>query len=143
MFLLTMAVAFILASILFGNNMIVVLDTAKGHAHNFKTRKDAGEFIGISLPTLRAWLKEPFYLHKTLIITHTSNEKVKKSNRALLKKQMAQFASEAIDRVKASKRVEPVQGSADQNPDVPINGSRPEEPTDLDRADRQVHHKSL
>jgi len=63
--------------------MIIVLDTAQGQAFNFKTRREAGEFIGVSRPTLREWLKSPFYLHKSLIITHTSNEKVEESRKAL------------------------------------------------------------
>jgi hypothetical protein len=63
--------------------MIVILDTAKGEKHEFKFRKDAAEFISVSLPTLRTWLKEPFYLHKTLIITYT-NGKSKKSIEANL-----------------------------------------------------------
>ncbi len=115
--------------------MIVIIDTSKGHAHNFKTRKDAGEFIGISLPTLRAWLRDPFYLHKTLIITHTSNEKVEKSNRALLKKKMAQFASEEIDRVATAPKVEHVP-VGDQNQDVPVNDSQSRRPAEVDRPDR-------
>ena len=57
--------------------MIVILDTAKGEKHDFKFRNEAAQFIGVSLPTLRSWLKEPFYLHKTLIITYT-NGKAKK-----------------------------------------------------------------
>ena len=92
--------------------MIVILDTTKGKAHNFGTRTAAAEFIGISRPVLRRWLKEPFYLHKTLIITHTSNEKVQQSKRALLKKKVAQFRKEEIQEIR------------DKNRDVPINGTR-------------------
>lgn len=78
--------------------MIIILDTSTGAAENFTTRNDAAEFIGVSRPTLRTWLTKPFFLYKTLIITHTSNEKVNKSKRALLKKQMEKFHSEEIER---------------------------------------------
>lgn len=112
--------------------MIVILDTAKGKDYNFTTRKDAGEFIGVSRPTLRGWLKSPFYLHKSLIITHTSNEKVQRSKRALLKKKMAQFASEEIDRVGKAQEVERISVS-NQSGDVRINNSRSVEPAEVER----------
>ena len=97
--------------------MIVILDTTEGEAYNFGTRTAAAEFIGVSTPTLRGWLTKPFYLHKSLIITHTSNEKVQQSKRALLKKKVAQFRKEEIQ------RVQPESGH------VPINGSRSPEPS--------------
>ena len=97
--------------------MIVILDTTKGRSFNFGTRTAAAEFIGVSRPTLRGWLKNPFYLHKTLIITHTSNEKVQQSKRALLKKKVAQFQKDEIQ------RVQPESGH------VRINGSPSPEPS--------------
>lgn len=120
--------------------MIVILDTTKGRAHNFKTRKDAGEFIGCSLPTLRGWLKKPFYLHRSLIITHTSNEKVQQSKRALLKKKVAQFRKEEIKHLEKceaevaeatgefQKVISKIQRIRDKGGDVPVNGSRSEQP---------------
>lgn len=99
--------------------MIVILDTTKGEAHNFTTRADAAKFIGISRPTLRIYLANPFYLYKTLIITYTSNEKVQRSKRALLKKQMAQFREEEIQRV------------LPENRNVPVNDSRSEQPAEV------------
>jgi len=109
--------------------MVVIIDTAKGQSYNFTTRKDAGEFIGVSLPTLRSWLAKPFYLYKTLIITNTTHEKVKKSNRALLKRHMAKIRQDEIDRVATIH----VQGSFDHIGDIPINGSRPEKPAVMGR----------
>ena len=88
--------------------MIVILDTAKGQKHEFKFRKDAAEFMGVSLPTLRTWLKEPYYLHKTLIITFTNNGTTKKTSS--------------------------VSGSEDQEPIISINNSRPKRPAAMDRA---------
>lgn len=63
--------------------MIVILDTASGEAYNFKYRKDSAEFIGVSVPTLRGWLQNPFFLHKNLIITEAGNGKMESSLRAL------------------------------------------------------------
>jgi len=63
--------------------MIVIIDTEKGEAYNFKTRKDAGKFIGVSMPTLRGWLEHPFFLYRKFIITMTGNEKIEKSKKAL------------------------------------------------------------
>ena len=107
--------------------MIVIIDTTKGQALNFTTRKDAGEFIGVSRPTLRAWLTKPFYLYKTLIITHTSNEKVNQSKHALLKKKMAKFRKEEIENV----RIPQIQGNEHKDGDFTINDSRSEEPTEV------------
>jgi hypothetical protein len=107
--------------------MIVILDTAKGQSYNFKTRKEAGEFIGVSLPTLRGWLAAPFYLHESLIITHTSNEKIQTSRRALVKKQVRQIRQDEIDRVATAH----VQGVFPHVGNVPINGSQSEEPATL------------
>jgi len=94
--------------------MVIILDTAKGEAYNFKFRKEAAEFMGVSLPTLRSWLAEPFYLYKTLIITHTSDEKVTKSNRELLKRHIQKIGE--LER----KNGEPVNlpGVVDQHKDV-------------------------
>lgn len=78
--------------------MIIILDTSDGAAYNFTTRNAAAEYLSVSRPTLRAWLTKPFFLYKTLIITHTSNEKVNKSKRALLKKQVEKFRKEEIER---------------------------------------------
>jgi len=109
--------------------MIVILDTATGEAYNFKFRKEAGEFIGVSLPVLRLWLKEPFYLYKTLIITNTTNEKVLKSNRELLKRHIRKIGEvernngQAVD----------VPGVVDQHEDVSVKDSRPERPAPVDR----------
>lgn len=124
--------------------MIVILDTTKGRAHNFGTRTAAAEFIGVSRPTLRGWLKSPFYLHKTLIITHTSNEKVQQSKRALLKKKVAQFRKEEIKhREKRKGQVaeavgefqkiaSDIQRIRDKDGDVRINGSRSEQPAEVE-----------
>jgi hypothetical protein len=87
--------------------MIVILDTAKGEKHEFKFRKDAAEFISVSLPTLRTWLKEPFYLHKTLIITFANNGTQKKAT---------------------------VQRSSDQEPIISLDNSRPNRTAEMDRA---------
>lgn len=95
--------------------MVVILDTAKGQAHNFTTRTAAAEFIGVSRPTLRGWLKSPFYLYKTLIITHTSNEKIKESREALFK-------------IKAD-----IFGGFNANESRPINGSTEKEASVLVR----------
>ena len=105
--------------------MVVILDTADGQAYNFKTRKQAGEFIGVSLPTLRGMLGEPFFLYHSLIITNTTNEKVQKSNRALLKKTIRRMGQAEIDRVNLAN----VQGSFPDNRVVPIKGSRPKKNT--------------
>lgn len=110
--------------------MIVILDTAKGKAYNFRTRKEAGEFIGVSQPTLRAWLSEPFFLHKTLIITITSHEKVKKSNRALLKKAVEQFREIEIHNERMAAKA-PFQGVQPNGGQFPINGSRSDQPAEM------------
>lgn len=87
--------------------MIVILDTSDGEAYNFTTRNAASEYLKVSTPTLREWLKQPFYLHKTLIVTHTSNEKVKASRQALfLKKTQKVFSRD--DNAHQSK---PINGS--------------------------------
>ena len=54
--------------------MIVILDTAKGEAHHFSTRRKASIFLSVSARTLRRWLVIPFYLHKNYIIVFTSQE---------------------------------------------------------------------
>jgi len=74
--------------------MIIILDTADGQAYNFRTRKEASEFLGVSRPTLRGWLTNQFYLYRTLIITHTSNEKITKSNRELLKRHIQKIGED-------------------------------------------------
>ena len=109
--------------------MIVILDTAKGQAYNFKFRKEAAEFIGVSLPTLRGWLAEPFYLYKTLIITHTTNEKILKSNRELLKRHIEKIGEDERTNGKAVD----LPGVVDQNQNIPIDNPRPEEPAHMDR----------
>ena len=109
--------------------MIVILDTAKGQALNFKTRKEAAQFIGVSLPTLRSMLAEPFYLFKTLILTNTTHEKIKRGNRELVYKDMRQ---REVDKINVANKIH-VQGVFDHMGDVPINGSRPEETTDVGR----------
>jgi len=63
--------------------MIVILDTEKGRALNFRYRKEGALFLDVSQPTLRKWLKEPFYLHKTFIITSTGNGKIEESQKIL------------------------------------------------------------
>ena len=102
--------------------MIIILDTTSGIAYNFTTRNAAAEFIGISRPTLRGWLKKPFFLSKSLIITHTSNEKVQSSKRALLKKKVAQFRKEEIERK---------EGLPDKVGFLSLNSSRPPEPAEV------------
>jgi arginine/ornithine N-succinyltransferase beta subunit len=63
--------------------MIVIIDTKSGKTYNFKTRKSAGTFIGVSQPTLREWLKNPFYLYRVLIITETDKRKLQAGEREL------------------------------------------------------------
>ncbi len=64
--------------------MVIILDTSKGKAYHFRTRKRAGEFMGITQPTLRRWLDYPFFLHKTLIITETRNGKPEQTEKELV-----------------------------------------------------------
>jgi len=94
--------------------MIVILDTASGEAYNFKFRKDSAEFIGVSVPTLRGWLQEPFFLYKTLIITEAGNGKIESSLRALQGIRLRM----AAQRKKALVEKYHVQGSlySDRNP---------------------------
>lgn len=66
--------------------MIAILDMTTGEAFNFKTRKETAQFIGVSLPTLRGWLKRPFYLHETFILTQIGNGKIERSRSALAAK---------------------------------------------------------
>jgi hypothetical protein len=63
--------------------MVIILDTRSGRAYNFRTRKSAGLFIGVSQPTLREWLKTPFFLHKFFIITETTKGKQRTSEKML------------------------------------------------------------
>lgn len=65
--------------------MVVVLDISNGEEYHFTQKKTACAFLGITAPTLRAWLKGSYYLHKTLIIIHTSNEKAKETTERLLR----------------------------------------------------------
>ena len=106
--------------------MIVILDTSDGKEYNFTTKKAACEYLGISTPTLRGWVKDSFYLYKSLIITHTSNEKVQRSKRALVKKQVEQFRQDEIHRTKV------VHVPGLYSDVVPVNGSRPKETADLE-----------
>ncbi len=103
--------------------MIVILDTAKGESYNFRFRKEAAEFMGVSLPTLRGWLGHPFFLYKTLIITHTSNEKIRRSNHALLKRHMEKIGNDESERRKPAN----LSGVLLPLGDIPINNSRPQE----------------
>lgn len=114
--------------------MIVILDVAKGQAYNFKYRKDAAEFIGVSLPTLRTWLAEPFYLHKTSIITITTDEKILKSNRELLKRHIEKIGEMEIKFERTNGTPVDLQRVDNQNKDVPINGTRPQRTAPVDRA---------
>jgi len=59
--------------------MIIVLDFSSGGVYHFRYRKTAAKFIGVSLPTFRKWLKEPFFLHKSLVIVSTSLEKARET----------------------------------------------------------------
>lgn len=63
--------------------MVIILDLNTGTTYNFKTKKAAGRFLGVSAPTLRGWLRHPFFLWRSLILTATDEEKVKKSLEAL------------------------------------------------------------
>jgi len=109
--------------------MVVILDTATGAALNFRTRKQAAEFIGVSLPTLRTMLSEPFFLYKSLIITITNHEKIKKGERELLYKVMRDKAEREIEMAKRFH----IQGVFPHIGDVPVNGSRPKQPANLGR----------
>jgi len=100
----------------------------KGEAYNFKTRKDAGRFIGVSLPTLRAWLTHPFFLYRTLIITDTGNGKLEKSKRALLAKVRQDYIEAERKRIEKVH----VQGLLYQDRDARNNGSRPKETPKMD-----------
>ena len=105
--------------------MIVIIDTGKGEAYNFKTRKDAGQFIGVSLPTLRGWLTEPFFLHKTLIITSTGNGKLEKGHTAIRKK----IYSDMRERAEKAD----IQRVTDSDRNVRTGNLREVEPPDLER----------
>jgi len=109
--------------------MIVIIDTTQGEAYNFKTRKDAGRFIGVSLPTLRGWLTHPFFLYRTLIITSTGNGKIEKSKKALNDKIRADF--ERAWKVTSKDKYVPV---SFEDRDVRVKDSRPEESTYVDRS---------
>ncbi len=61
--------------------MIIILDTQRGEVYHFKTRISAGEFLCVSQPTLRGWLKHPFYFYRTLIIILTSDDRAKHTAR--------------------------------------------------------------
>lgn len=61
--------------------MIVILDMQRGEVYHFKKRKDAAVFLKVSAPTLRAWLKFPFYLYRFLLIILTSEERAKQTER--------------------------------------------------------------
>lgn len=114
--------------------MIVILDTAAGQDYNFRFRKDAAEFIGISQPVLRTWLKEPFYLHKTLIITHTSNEKVLRSNRELLKRHIQKIGEVEIEIQRTNGEAVDLSGVDLKHEDVSVEDSRPQRTAPVDRA---------
>ena len=100
--------------------MIVILDTATGQSLNFKTRNEAAEFVGVSLPKLRSMLAEPFFLYKNLILTFTSNEKVQRSRYELAKKLVVQLRESQI---KIANSIQ-VQGVFPEGGVVPLNGSR-------------------
>lgn len=67
--------------------MVIILDVKQGEALNFKTRKESAAYLGITAPTLRKWLKEPFFLYRTFIITDIGNGKIERSREALDKVQ--------------------------------------------------------
>lgn len=68
--------------------MVIVIDTKAGKTYNFKFRKSAGEFIGVSQPTLRDWLLNPFFLYRTLIITETDKKKLQAGERELAERRL-------------------------------------------------------
>ena len=109
--------------------MIVILDTANGQAYNFKTRVEASQFLGVSRPTLRTWLASPFYLYRTLIITHTSNEKVIRSNRELLKRHIEKIGE---DERNNGTPVD-LSGAVDKDKVVSPDHSRPQRQAAMDR----------
>ena len=55
--------------------MIVMLDTQSGDVYHFKTRIAAAKFLKVSPPTLRDWLRHPFFLYRTLVIILTNEER--------------------------------------------------------------------
>jgi hypothetical protein len=112
--------------------MIVIIDTTKGEAYNFKTRKDAGQFIGVSLPTLRNWLTNPFFLYRTLIITSTGNGKIEKSKAALAERIQKEY-TEANTRLAKEAFV---QGLDFNNRNIRTADPRPEESTNVVRSGR-------
>ncbi len=63
--------------------MVVIIDTRSGRAYNFRFRKDAALLLGVSLPTLRGWLKNPFFLYRTFIITEATKSKQRISEQYL------------------------------------------------------------
>lgn len=63
--------------------MVIFLNTVDGKAYHFETRKEAGAFAGVTQPTLRKWLSNPFFLYKTFIITETRNGKAKETKKML------------------------------------------------------------
>jgi hypothetical protein len=63
--------------------MVIILDTTEGKSYHFKTRKDAGNFAGVTQPTLRGWLAHPFFLYKSFIITESNHEKISETKKIL------------------------------------------------------------
>jgi hypothetical protein len=63
--------------------MIIILDMQRGEVYHFTTRKKAAGFLKVSAPTLRAWLKFPFYLYRFLLIILTSDERAKQTDRLI------------------------------------------------------------
>ncbi len=63
--------------------MVIILDAENGKALNFRYRKDAGKYLGVSQPTLRRWLDSPFFLYRKFIITETGYEKIEQGREQL------------------------------------------------------------
>lgn len=59
--------------------MVIIINVHRGEVYDFKTRKRAGEYLGITQRTLRKWLSHPFYLHESFIILSINGKRETKN----------------------------------------------------------------
>lgn len=63
--------------------MIIALNVETGKGLFFTTKKEACFFLGLTPPTLRKYMKKDFYLHKSWILSESSQSRIAETKRVV------------------------------------------------------------
>lgn len=66
--------------------MVIIIDTSCGEVYNYRTRKAAYQFMGMSEPTFRKYAERPFFFYRSFIVTCTSKDIIERSEQRLIER---------------------------------------------------------